>query len=69
MLSVWLHLRVPQTLPIIVTILYQFLDISYTVQEAQKQQLNQPQTPILFWPSNILAMVVVISWEGLSFEE
>ena len=39
-----------------------------TVREAQKQQLKQPQTPILFWPSNILAMAV-ISWEGLSFEE
>ena len=39
-----------------------------TVREAQKQQLKQPQTPILFWPSNILAMAV-ISREGLSFEE
>jgi len=29
-----------------------------TVREAQKQQLKQPQTPILFWPSNILAMAV-----------
>ena len=36
--------------------------------EAQKEQLKQPQTPILLWPSNILAMAV-ISWEGLSFEE
>ena len=41
---------------------------SPTVREAQKQQLKQPQTPILFWPSNILAMAV-ISGEGLSFEE
>ena len=30
-----------------------------TVCEAQKQQLKQPQTPILFWPSNILAMAVI----------
>jgi hypothetical protein len=30
-----------------------------TVREAQKQQLKQPQTPILFWPSNILAMAVI----------
>ena len=41
---------------------------STTVQEAQKQQLKQPQTAILFWPSNILAMAVKSS-KGLSFEE
>jgi hypothetical protein len=28
-----------------------------TVCEAQKWQLKQPQTPILFWPPNILATV------------
>jgi len=39
-----------------------------TVCEAQKRQLKQPQTPILFWPTNNLAMVVK-SWKGLSFEE
>jgi hypothetical protein len=36
--------------------------------QAQKQQLEQPQTPNLFWPSNILAMTVKSS-KGLSFEE
>jgi len=41
---------------------------SSTVCEAQKQQLKQPQTPIVFWPSNILA-VAVKSRKGLSFEE
>jgi hypothetical protein len=39
-----------------------------TVREAQKRQLKQPQMPILFWPSNILA-VAVKSRKGLSFEE
>jgi hypothetical protein len=39
-----------------------------TVHEAQKQQLKLPQTPILFWPSNILA-IAIKSWKGLSFEE
>ena len=39
-----------------------------TVHKAQKQQLEQPQTPNLFWPSNILAMTVKSS-KGLSFEE
>jgi hypothetical protein len=39
-----------------------------TVHEAQKQQLKQSQTPILFWPSNILAMTVKSS-KGFSFEE
>jgi hypothetical protein len=39
-----------------------------TVHEDQKQQLKQPQTPILFWPSNILTMTVKSS-KGLSFEE
>jgi hypothetical protein len=37
-----------------------------TVREAQKRQLKQPQMPILFWPSNILA-VAVKSRKGLSF--
>jgi hypothetical protein len=34
----------------------------------QKRQLKQPQMPILFWPSNILA-VAVKTRKGLSFEE
>jgi len=44
------------------------VNIQTTVHEAQKQQLEQPQTPNLFWPSNILAMTVKSS-KGLSFEE
>jgi len=39
-----------------------------TVHEARKQQLKQPQTLILFWPSNTLAITVKSS-EGLSFDE
>src|SRR5882762_4547403 len=39
-----------------------------TVREVQKRQLKQPQTPILFWPSNILAVAVKLR-KGLSFEE
>jgi hypothetical protein len=42
--------------------------VGSTVCEAQKQQLQQPKMPILFWPSNILA-VAVKSRKGLSFEE
>jgi len=38
--------------------LYQVGGVHHTVCEAQKRQLKQPQTPILFWPPNNLAMVV-----------
>jgi len=34
------------------------LDKKATVCKAQKWELKQPQTPILFWPPNISAMVV-----------
>jgi hypothetical protein len=58
----WAELRqhystVPSPLSEITTTTVQYMMLNTTVHEAQKQQLKQPQTPILFWPFNILATV------------